>query len=305
MKFVKTLNLDSTQKNISLLFCKEDSVEIPVFESVNVLLQWCEQVLLGNKEALCLFLIEKSSFSPEQAPNLVDSFRNAELLGETDVYFRNLYQSELAAQVQVTRIDPCTIVHIKKYSEAEHKIVVETSQDYESRVLPYIHSIPPERTAWIQKVINGQSKEPILIQDADCEIGFTLVPDLKWDRKSWSKMYLLAIAKNDQIKSLRDLNGTHLDFLKSLRDRVLAYINETYRLTYRDVRMLVHYQPSYYHFHVHIIHVEIKGLSGTLVGQCHLLDDIVDNLEIDSDYYKKKTLRYALNVLHPLYDILK
>jgi hypothetical protein len=53
------------------------------------------------------------------------------------------------------------------------------------------------------------------------------------------------------------------------------------------------------------MHVEIKGLSGTMVGQCHLLDDIIDNLETDHDYYKKKTLRYALNVLHPLYGILK
>jgi m7GpppX diphosphatase len=104
---------------------------------------------------------------------------------------------------------------------------------------------------------------------------------------------------------LRDLTGSHLGFLTSLRDRCLQVIKDEYKLTWRDVRMLVHCQPSYYHFHVHIIHVEVKGLSGTMVGQCHLLDDIIDNLETDPDYYKKKTLRYALNVLHPLYDILK
>jgi m7GpppX diphosphatase len=304
MKFVKTLKLDSTQKNINLLYCN-DSIEIPMLDSVNELLNWCEKMIAVNPMAFCLLLVGKSSFTTDQAPLIQSSLKNPQTLGETDIYYRYLFQSDLASQVQVTRIEPCTMVHIKKYTEAEHKIVVETFQDYQQKVLPFINSIPAERTAWVLQILNGQSEEPILFQDKSIEMGFTLVPDLKWDEKSLDKMYLLAIAQNHEIKSLRDLNGTHLEFLKSLRERVLQVVEQRYGLCWRDVRMLVHYQPSYYHFHVHVIHVEVKGLSGTVVGQCHLLDDLIDHLEMDSEYFKRKTLRYALNVLHPLYPVLK
>jgi hypothetical protein len=89
-----------------------------------------------------------------------------------------LYQSDLASQIQVTKIEPCTLVHIKKYTEAGHKRVIETAADYQKKVLPYIQSIPAERTAWVTKVLNGQSQERILYQDKDAEMGFILVPDL-------------------------------------------------------------------------------------------------------------------------------
>jgi m7GpppX diphosphatase len=138
----------------------------------------------------------------------------------------------------------------------------------------------------------------------DVETGFVIVPDLKWDQKAIEKLYLLVIARNAGIKSLRDLNERHIEFLKNIRVQTYQLLKDQYKLSWKDVRLLVHYQPSYYHFHIHIIHVEISGLSGTIVGQCHLLDDIIDNLETDPAYFQKKTLRYALSVLHPLYDLL-
>ena len=41
-----------------------------------------------------------------------------------------------------------------------------------------------------------------------------------------------------------------------------------------DLRMFVHYPPSYYHFHVHVTHVKWSGM-GASVGKAHLLDDII------------------------------
>jgi m7GpppX diphosphatase len=68
--------------------------------------------------------------------------------------------------------------------------------------------------------------------------------------------------------------------------------------------MLIHYQPSYYHFHLHVIHVGVEGLGGTIVGQCHLLEDVIANIEIDGDYYAKKSMCYTLSSFHPLYQDL-
>ena len=65
---------------------------------------------------------------------------------------------------------------------------------------------------------------------------------------------------------------------------------------------MIHYQPSYYHFHVHVVNVKIKGLDGLLIGQCHLLEDVIEHLEIDPEYYVKRSLVYALNSVHPLFE---
>lgn len=49
----------------------------------------------------------------------------------------------------------------------------------------------------------------------DENIGFLLLPDLKWSGKI-NELYLLAVVKKRNIKSLRDLTGKHLPLLKNI-----------------------------------------------------------------------------------------
>jgi hypothetical protein len=42
-----------------------------------------------------------------------------------------------------------------------------------------------------------------------------------------------------------------------------------------QIRAYVHYQPSYYHFHVHFAHTSLDLGGGSAVGKAHLLDDII------------------------------
>ena len=69
--------------------------------------------------------------------------------------------------------------------------------------------------------------------------------------------------------------------------------------------MLIHYPPSYYHLHVHIYHITASGYQ---VGQAHLLDDVIDNLELDSanggqePYYARRTLTYGLVETHGTFE---
>jgi m7GpppX diphosphatase len=67
------------------------------------------------------------------------------------------------------------------------------------------------------------------------------------------------------------------------------------------------------HFHVHIVHLSFEGF-GTESGRLHLLDDIIDNLELeaasrpelqdDQSYYAKRTLVYSLGAEHGLFASL-
>ncbi|KAJ3344209.1 hypothetical protein HDU91_000255 [Kappamyces sp. JEL0680] len=239
----------------------------------------------------------------EKGHEIPDALLDRQVILETDIYLRYLYSGHgHVNSIQMNRIRPCTPIHIKKYTAGIHKRVLETPALYHRFVVPYMESLPASRTAWIQKVLNKESEtETALYHDTDPTTGFFLGPDSKWDGKQTSQLYLLAIAQSPAIRSLRDLRGSHLGFLKHMRSQTLAVLEAKYNLSWRDVRMLIHYQPSYYHFHVHVIHVAIHGLEGTV---CHLLEDVIESLEMDPDFYTKKSLCYTLSSFHPLFPAL-
>ena len=60
------------------------------------------------------------------------------------------------------------------------------------------------------------------------------------------------------------------------------------------LRVYLHYQPSYYHLHVHFTHLRFSAPKSS-VGEAHLLDDVIDNIAtIDSMFYAKRTLSFVL-----------
>ena len=52
-------------------------------------------------------------------------------------------------------------------------------------------------------------------------------------------------------------------------------MTEKYGVEKGAVRLFLHYQPSYYHLHVHIVSLANEGFAGAEVGKAHLLDDII------------------------------
>lgn len=70
------------------------------------------------------------------------------------------------------------------------------------------------------------------------------------------------------------------------------------------MRVFVHYQPTYYHFHVHFTHIDLKNVS----FQCeraHILSEIIQNIELKSDYYQNGRLEYPVPLNSKLYQILE
>lgn len=56
------------------------------------------------------------------------------------------------------------------------------------------------------------------------------------------------------------------------------------------------------HFHVHVTHISNGAFLGSTTGQAHLLDEIIDNIQLYPDYYSNKTFIYSLGVEHALYS---
>lgn len=114
---------------------------------------------------------------------------------------------------------------------------------------------------------------------------------MKWDLTTVSSLYLVAIAQDRTIKSLRDLRKRHVPLLQGIRDEANRIAQEKYGLRSGSLRMFIHYQPSYCmpsfyhairclmpspdHFHVHIVNTNYIGSMGMAVGQAHLLDDVI------------------------------
>lgn len=66
--------------------------------------------------------------------------------------------------------------------------------------------------------------------------------------------------------------------------------------------MYLHYQPSYYHLHVHFNHIKLDS-PGFEADRAHLLVNVIENIEMNENYYKNSTLVYKVREQDDLYKI--
>lgn len=67
----------------------------------------------------------------------------------------------------------------------------------------------------------------------------------KWDQKTKSMLYCSVIVHTRSIASLRDLRPQHLPLLRNIRERSEAAIVGALGVEKGELRMFVHYQPSF------------------------------------------------------------
>ncbi|KAJ2739594.1 hypothetical protein GGI20_006081 [Coemansia sp. BCRC 34301] len=260
-----------------------------------------EPVVAGHNAAIVV--LERMSFSPQAIAR--SDHANCALLqpillatGErNDVYAWATGEASVAAlrpDLRVALTYPATQKHIDKHRRQLRKWVSETPTLYARITKPFIDSQPASRIQWVYNILSKQvESEHIVFEDSDPENGFIILPDLKWDATNTDNMYLVAIVHRRDLQSLRDLNSSHLPLLYNLRDKA-AVAAQKYGVLPDQLRLYIHYQPSYYHLHVHITNVMLEG-KGMLAGRAHLLDCVIDNIaNIASDYYQRSTIPYVL-----------
>ena len=208
----------------------------------------------------------------------------------------------IPADLKLNLIYPCTPQHIKKYSSQRLRWVTETPEIYQRYIRPYMHQCRLDgRLDWIFNILDGRAEQDEIIlrlqpssppstsPDIE-EIGFILSPDLNWDRRTLSSLHLLAIPNRRDIWSLRDLRIRHLPWLLSMRSIILdsatrlygpgTPLGGTHGLERDELKLYVHYQPTYYHFHIHVVHVMCEAGSTQSVGKAVGFDSILDTLRV-------------------------
>jgi len=225
------------------------------------------------------------------------------------------------ADLKINIILPATDLHIRKYTTQRIIMVRETPDIYTRVVAPYIDSLPKSRTQWVDNILSGISEQSKILYSCP---EFVILPDMKWDLITVSSLYLVAIAREKnqgelgprRVRSMRDLRKSDLTWLKKIRSDAGKIVKERWDLAEGSVRFFIHYQPSYYHFHVHIVNANYMGLgAGMTVGQAWLLDDIISLLDLDpptrpsanpdpqsDSIMERMTFTYGLGEQHGLFE---
>ncbi|WBW72413.1 m7G(5')pppN diphosphatase Nhm1 [Schizosaccharomyces osmophilus] len=263
---------------------------------------------IENKVALVL--LEKTAFdlhciNLQEIPKYIQETR---LVQNNDVfhwYLNTFLQSNDLPSLKTTLIWPAAENHIRKYSAQKRRMVQETPEIYLRIVKPFIETQRGPQIQWVKNILNHIAEaERIVLEDSDKVNGFLVLPDLKWDRQTMSALNLMAIVHRNDLASIRDLTLEHLPLLENVRSRVLNDVPKKFPVHKNQLKLFVHYPPSYFHLHVHIMHVDHETGEGSSVGRAILLDDVIERLQSCKLGFAEKTLTYGIGEQHFLFNDL-
>ena len=140
----------------------------------------------------------------------------------------------------------------------------------------------------------------------------------------------MAIVHNRSLKSIRDLNHRHLPLLKKIWNDCTKAIEEKYGVHKSQIRAYFHYQPSFYHLHVHFTHLKFTNAPGAGkklcnfteisfinffmkkklyitagMERCHLLTNVIENIEKQSNYYATVLIPFSVKESDKLFQAYK
>ena len=94
----------------------------------------------------------------------------------------------------------------------------------------------------VENILTGLSEQSKILYSSP---SFVILPDMKWDLKTVSSLYLVSIVQDRTIRSMRDLRKCHIGLLKDIRREAARIVSEKWGLGNGSLRIYMHYQPSY------------------------------------------------------------
>jgi len=164
---------------------------------------------------------------------------------------------------------------------------------------------------WVEGVLEGtREREEVILRKS----GFVLLPDTERIHRFWRvgarprggrpahapvrTLNWLSILQDRTIRSLRDLRGSHVPMLREMLQDCLQAIETETGIAREGVMVYVHYPPSVYQLHVHFT-FPYGQFCHREAYRIHPLQQVIANLELDSEYYRKVTLCIPVPRLSP------
>lgn len=201
-------------------------------------------------------------------------------------------------------IHPATQKDIDKYVDCNYYFVKETPELYFSVTLPFIEqqASQPGHLAWLYNCLDKKAEtDRIVYEEAlGSENGFLISKDMKLKNEGQKiDLYLNALVSRRDIRSIRDLRTEHLPLLEAINTRGRRAVATAYEVDERELRLFIHYQPQFYHLHVHFTHVK-NPTASALSDRAHQLENVISNIQLLGDYYARATLSFCLSEVSAL-----
>jgi m7GpppX diphosphatase len=217
-------------------------------------------------------------------PYRVVSFSKIEYLYET------LKNDSFEKHRAITEVEGDLIIcnDTSKMKNRTKQIIQETYEEY----LDFIAKRDIENDRWIYNIIDGLNEQNSIIY---CDNLCLIVPSFEWDGQYIDQIHLLTLPIDKKIRCLRDLRQKDIPLLEHMKKKTLINIEERYKLTERDLKILIHYTPSTYHLHIHFINVNFNECNSS-IEYSHDLNMVIFNLQMDNEYYKKIKLNREIEL---------
>jgi hypothetical protein len=189
----------------------------------------------------------------------------------------------------------------------EYTLIAESPEMYRKQSVEAFITQEIQRPSkqWVLSVMEGtREQDEVVARTAE----FVLLPDTervnryKQIQQSTRKsnaaqtkplLNWLSIVQDRNIRSLRDLKGEHVPMLKRMMEVCMYSIDKDTGVPQDQVMAYIHYPPSVYQLHVHFSFPYGQYYHRDAF-RVHNLRSVIDNLELDPDYYQKITLYMAI-----------
>lgn len=224
-----------------------------------------------------LYKIESDNIILEDLEDIINSNVNQVIINN------DRFMKFKVNNYSILRIDDYNNDDLKKYSKKDKIIIEETPEDYLNMIKKKEFPIK-----WIKNIFEGYAEENnILLNEKD----FILLKDLKFN--IIDNLYLLAIFRDVNLKSIRSLRKEHIKMLNLTKNKIIEFIEEKYKINKNKLIFYFHYHPRFWQLHLHIQHIDSK-IGKKDIYNAEKLDDVIYNLNLSSEYYLNKTMVISL-----------
>lgn len=213
----------------------------------------------------------KLQFIPSSVVSFDEIKLNKQIMSN-DIYSKYQATAEVSGQIIICN----DVTKLKKFSK---KIKKESYEEY----IKSLELRDPKKDEWIYNIINGTAEqEKIIYRDDLCIV----IPTYIWDETDTEKLHILCLPTDITLRTIRSLEAKHLPLLNHMKNVTFEAIKKKYDIDSNELKTFFHYEPSTYHLHIHFVNLLHRD-AGSSVEYSYDLDNLLFNLTLDSDYYKK------------------
>lgn len=169
----------------------------------------------------------------------------------------------------------------------EKKIHSESREEYIQKVYPYIHTYDRK---WLDNIFAHKKEQDRVLLETN---EYILLPDMHWKKFTQiNKLHYLIFYKNEELKSIRDIQFKHMSLLYNSYLTAIQLIKMIHVLDESENLICeFHYHPSIWQLHCHIY---IKTNKRYTTKYAYTINEIFNKTIQDPTYWNTAMLNYYI-----------